>query len=216
MKFLFQSPCGEFVYWNPHFILSHEVIRTFQSPCGEFVYWNVTALRSINCWVCFNPLAGNLFIETSWCQRSDNRNPRVSIPLRGICLLKLKPSTGGCSSQELVSIPLRGICLLKPSLRRDSKRSSPLFQSPCGEFVYWNKTSWEVSQRHGEVSIPLRGICLLKPWFRLRRELGVDSFNPLAGNLFIETGDQYCLQCYQLKSFNPLAGNLFIETKVLY
>ncbi len=62
---VFQSPCGEFVYWNSNSPSVQSIQPTFQSPCGEFVYWNEKAAKEIE-----------LLLE-------------VSIPLRGICLLKL-------------------------------------------------------------------------------------------------------------------------------
>ncbi len=83
----------------------------------------------------FSPLAGNLFIETQKQQRLSCLELQVSVPLRGICLLK-RTLHNGLQSNRLVSIPLRGICLLKLKINGPASLPVAMFQSPCGEFVY--------------------------------------------------------------------------------
>ncbi len=190
---LFQSPCGEFVYWNccqnqirqplrnsvsiplrGICLLKLAVIHRatghtwmFQSPCGEFVYWNLQVPSDILMrLVGFNPLAENLFIETQRPPVRQEQTCEGFNPLAGNLFIETCRAVPLCSCTWLVSIPLRGICLLKP------RRTLHVCSS-------------------GYVSIPLRGICLLKrAWLSSVQASGA-RFNPLAGNLFIETSIEF-------------------------
>ena len=86
----------------------------------------------------------------------------VSVPLRGLCKLKLTTVDEAVQSAN-VSVPLRGLCKLKLSLL--AKLMTIL--------TY--------------VSVPLRGLCKLKLNLCISASTTIFSFSPLAGIMQIET-----------------------------
>ena len=96
--------------------------------------------------LCFSPLAGIMQIET-WngiALVGVYSGGKVSVPLRGLCKLKLNQSFSPFFYVINVSVPLRGLCKLKLSELLRQVLLLIVFQSPCGDYANWNWSDWEI------------------------------------------------------------------------